>query len=183
MLKSLAFVEWIHLYVWHKTATARSASRNKTITKTSLQCASPDQHANDCSFIEIQWMYISKHWSTEPIQQHFIHFNWHFVIFMHYSWDQITMGSVPKQEPVAVVIPNHDDGALFILSLISMWNQHTIRKQIFLLKKHYNAQGQFKNKKSLFYHVHFFLGDAIVSFNEIIALINKKKMSMKWSCF
>lgn len=91
------------------------------------------------------------------------------------------MGSVQKQEPVAVVIPNHDDGALFILSLISMWNQHTIRKQIFLLKKHYNAQGQFKKKShcyiTCFYNVHFFFGDAIVSFNdsEIIALINKNK--------
>lgn len=144
MLKSLAFIQWTHLYVWHKTATARLASRNKTITKTSLQCASPDQHANDCSFIEIQWMYIYQNIGA-PSRYNNISsiYNWHFVICMHYSWDQITMGSVQKQEPVAVVIPNHDDRALFILSLISTWNQHTIRKQIFLLEKHYNAQGQF----------------------------------------
>lgn len=125
-------------------------------------------------------MYISKHRSRAS-QYNGISsiYNQHFVIFMHNSWDQITMGSVQKQEPVAVVIPNHDDGALFILSLISMWNQHTIRKQIFLLEKHSNAQGQFKIKKSLLHYLllscSFFFGDAIVSFNEIIALINKRK--------
>lgn len=161
MLKSLAFVEWIHLYVWHKTATARLASRNKTITKTSLQCASPDQHANDCSFIEIQWMYISKHWSTEPIQRHFIHLQLAFcylhALFMRSNYNGIR----PKTRTCSC------------RNSQSRWSRTVHFVVDFHVKSAYNSKTNLFTRKTLqcsgpifkkshcyitcFYNVHFFL--------------------------
>lgn len=124
-------------------------------------------------------MYISKHWSTEPIQRHFIHLQLAFcylhALFMRSNYNGIrpktrTCSCRNSQSrwwrTVHFVVDFH---------VKSAYNSKT---NLFT-RKTLQCSGPIFKKKSLLRNLllscSFFFGDAIVSFNEIIALINKRK--------